>query len=295
MAPPKSVLSKTLHSITLTKIRELEKLRQSYTERRNTVIAQTDTPGISQHARIDKLLAGVEELYPNSLNDAKISNIKKWLQQSRYDTSISSSMLDSYEKLLRSELDVESRKMDFASLYSLLLTEWMNPRASTPISDDSESVVLESQKVRLQELCDKFESVVFEAKITDEVEIDQYLHTMFEDGGGLQSLEKIRAELKTWSSSLLSDSAPFDIYTLKWCINGLLFEDLLSDEKQSILQEFLQNEVVLGEIADVLNMRFVDIKNWSWDAGEDGIPVMPRQGLNGKYRIWMDEGKSNMH
>jgi hypothetical protein len=70
-----------------------------------------------------------------------------------------------------------------------------------------------------------------------------------------------------------------------------LFEDLLSDEKQSILQDFLQSDIVLGEIADVLNMRFADIKNWGWDAGDDGIPVMLRQGLNGKYRIWMDEGK----
>jgi hypothetical protein len=45
---------------------------------------------------------------------------------------------------------------------------------------------------------------------------------------------------------------------------------------------------VLGEIADVLNMRFGDLQSWTWDA-DGGIPVMPRQQLNGKYRIWMDE------
>lgn len=36
-------------------------------------------------------------------------------------------------------------------------------------------------------------------------------------------------------------------------------------------------------------MRFADIADWSWEAGEEGIPVLPRQQLNGKYRIWMDE------
>jgi hypothetical protein len=145
--------------------------------------------------------------------------------------------------------------------------------------------------VRLQELCDKFESVVFEPYETNEVEIDAHLHELFEQGDGIKQLENIRNKLKAHGNNMLSDTTPFNKHTLTWCIKGLLAEDLLSDEKQGILQDFLRNEVVLGEIADVLNMRFADIKNWSWDAGENGIPVMPRQGLNGKYRIWMDEGK----
>ena len=40
---------------------------------------------------------------------------------------------------------------------------------------------------------------------------------------------------------------------------------------------------------DVLNMKMADIKNWQWDAGEEGLPVEPRRQLNGKYRIMMDE------
>ena len=58
--------------------------------------------------------------------------------------------------------------------------------------------------------------------------------------------------------------------TLKWCVNGLLAEDLLSDQKQAILRDFLEQPVVLGEIADVLNMRFSNIDSWEWDAGERG-------------------------
>jgi hypothetical protein len=147
----------------------------------------------------------------------EIANIKKWLEQSRYDSSISEAMLKSYERTLRSRLDVESHKMDLANLYSLLLTEWMSPSVAeeqSPIREDYQYVYLETQKVRLQELCDKFESVVFTAKEIDEVEIDRYLYAMFEKGEGLKSLEDIRSELKSFSSSMMADSAPFDTTTL---------------------------------------------------------------------------------
>lgn len=69
---------------------------------------------------------------------------------------------------------------------------------------------------------------------------------------------------------MFSTINPFDESTLKWCINGLLAEDLLSEEKQGILRDFLNNPMVLREMADILNMRFADIENWEWDAGEDG-------------------------
>lgn len=62
----------------------------------------------------------------------------------------------------------------------------------------------------------------------------------------------------------------------------------MSDLKKNTLEEFLKDEVVLAKIADVLNMRFVDLEGWSWDANLDnGIPVAPCRQLNGKYRIVM--------
>ncbi|KAI0457311.1 hypothetical protein F5B21DRAFT_102873 [Xylaria acuta] len=88
---------------------------------------------------------------------------------------------------------------------------------------------------------------------------------------------------------MLRTKEPFSRHVRGWCINGLLAEDLLSDEKQAILREFLKNPFILNEIADVLNMWFADFDNWSWEAGEQGMPVLPRPQLNGKYRIWIDE------
>lgn len=48
----------------------------------------------------------------------------------------------------------------------------------------------------------------------------------------------------------------------------------------------MKDKVVLAEIVDVPNMRYVDLESWSWDADE-GIPVAPRRQLNGKYRVVM--------
>jgi len=85
------------------------------------------------------------------------------------------------------------------------------------------------------------------------------------------------------------DGAPFDEQTLIWSLKALLSNDLLRDDKKAILEEFLKDEVARGEICDVLNMQYSDLENWSWDAGEEGLPVQPRSQLNGKVRIMMDE------
>ncbi|KAK2059035.1 hypothetical protein LY76DRAFT_605043 [Colletotrichum caudatum] len=229
MSHPTSVLSKTLQSITVTKIRELEKRR----------------------AQCEK-----ERYHSNGYNvySSVVDNIDSLLAQSKYDAaSVPPHMLQSAEDLLRSNLDVQSHKLSMAHLYSSLVTEWMRPgdpmegtTAATLAEEESFFEVVDRQKERLQNLCDQFGNIVF-FDTEDKKDI------------------------------------------LNNCIKGLLEQDLLGDEKQTILKEFEQNEMVLKEIADVPNTRFTDFDNWSWDAGEGGVPVLPRQQLNGKYRIWMDE------
>ena len=63
---------------------------------------------------------------------------------------------------------------------------------------------------------------------------------------------------------------------------------MLKDGQKGIQEEFLTNDIVLTEIADVLNMRFKDLREWSWEA-EGGLFYEPRRQLNEKYRIMMDE------
>jgi hypothetical protein len=204
-------------------------------------------------------------------------------------------MLHEFEDQLHVQLDVQTRRLDLGALYSRLLTEWLNPTESEveevtfedPEALDGSFEVV--KKDRLKQLKDKFESVIFTPLETDEVEISVYLESLFSGDVGAKALENLRDEVQRKGSSTLNDKAPFGPRTIKWCLKGLLGNDLLRDDKKVILQDFLRDDVAQAEICDVLNMKFADIKNWQWDAGEEGLPVEPRRQLNGKYRIMMDE------
>ncbi|KAK4190306.1 hypothetical protein QBC35DRAFT_542418 [Podospora australis] len=294
MASPKSVLSKTLQSITLSKIRELESRHKSYEDRKLAFLTRVDAAS-DERDQLAILIEAFRELDPGAHDDPSLANVERWLSQSRYDASIPVSKLASFGRQLRLKLDHQSRKLDMAHLYSRLLTEWMDQYSAQPApapnaDEDGDSFeVVERQRQRLSELVDKFESVVFTPHETSDGEIRGFIDRLLPDEESQQALEALRKTVADETSRFMSETSPFDEESLTSCIRGLLAEDILSDEKQAILREFLESKVAKAEIADVLNMRFSDIKRWHWDAGSDGIRVVPRAGLNGKYRVWADD------
>jgi hypothetical protein len=120
------------------------------------------------------------------------------------------------------------------------------------------------------------------------VEIDTWVSGLFSKEGTARALNDIRSNLMEFGTNFWSRAIPFDSDSLHWCIQTLLRKDLLNDQQKSILRDISDNAVVEDEIADVLNMRFVGLENWTWDAPE-GMYYEPRRQLNGKYRIMMDE------
>ncbi|KAL2825725.1 hypothetical protein BDW59DRAFT_69621 [Aspergillus cavernicola] len=290
MAPPVSALSQTLESLTLSKIRELEKQRSSYEERKARILDDAETkPDL--FSRVNTILTGVKAIHPTASKDAAVINIQRWLDQHRFDASVTDGMLKEYERELLSRLDAHSRKLSLADLYSRLLTEWTNTSGGSgedEVSEEEYLVVDERQKQRLQQLCDQFEEVVFTPLETSAEEIYGFFDMFFPDEEKMKALESLRGDIGLNSQDVFEEEAPFDQSTLTATIKGLLTEDILSEAKQEVLKDFLKNKVALTEIADVLNMRWADLEDWDWFT-EDGIPVLPRQQLNGKYRIWMDE------
>jgi len=301
-----AVLSQTLHSITLTKIREIEKLSTSYEARKEVVLSNVNKPQFtgSQHDRIALLLKGVQDLQTILEGDEEVKTISRFVEQSKYDISFPPKLLDDYEQKLRLMLDIPSRELALAHLYSELLCEWMDSNASPDEEDtrmhladgnnldSDEFELVDKQKERLQQLCDRFEKVCFTPLETDTEAIKKYLQSLYDGAGreGKHDLERLRHSMQVSSDDLIENTeSPFDKDTVQWCITSVLDESLLSDEKQKTLRDFKQNEVVLEEIADVLNMRWADFENWEWFAGPEGIPVIPRRDLSGKFRIWMDE------
>lgn len=281
MASSSNILSQTLQSVTVTKIEELAKQRNSFEQRKATVLQAADRAH-DLRKKVAELYATVNELDGSA--DAELTNIDRWLQQSQYDPTVRSETLHKFEKALRSRLDVGTRRLDLADLYSRLLTEWIG----SPDSGETESIISRDddssesfemvqtiQKERLEQLRQKFAKVVFEPLETDEVEIDNYLSSFFKGDSGKEDLKRLRESVSGAGKWMLKEKKLLDKQSMKWCIKALLKNELLNDEKKATLREFLKDEAVMDEIKDVLNMRFANLKNWSWGFGDEGMPVVP--------------------
>lgn len=281
MAPSAAILSQTLKSITVTKIRELQKQRKLFNDRNNQILqAANEQDDVFDRAvqRHKKLI----DLRPGRALDFR--NMQRWLGQAQYDPSVPNAKLISWERELLRNQEIEGRKLELTDLYSRLLSEWIEQSANAqgdvdPSSEgsledsDSFEMVQSAQKEQLNQLRDKFARVVFEPLETDETEINRYLAALFDSDKGADALQKMRESIKYATCDL--KGSRINRQELLWVIKALQKNDLLNEEKKSVLQEFLDDEAVLTEIEDVLNVRLSDVDTWSWDTGDEGMPVVP--------------------
>ncbi|KAF2651391.1 hypothetical protein K491DRAFT_696516 [Lophiostoma macrostomum CBS 122681] len=300
MSAQSSFLSQTLQAITTTKMREQDKRRRLY-EAHKSGILETARASPNEKARLSVFLNGFKQLstsnkgiwYVDADRESLVKNVTRYLEQSYRDPSVSTNILGRFESNFREKLEQESQRFEFADLYYRLLSEWTDTH-SEPIAslrkdgDDLSGSFEHVQRYNLQDLKDKFSNVVFTPLETDEVEIDTYLHSLFEDDHASSLLEETRTRVKNFGNSFKARTTPFNNVVLKQCIQALLTNDLLNDDAKMTLSEFSTHNVVLDEIADVLNLRFSDLDNWSWEADE-GMYYEPRRQANGKFRIMMDQ------
>jgi hypothetical protein len=294
MANASSFLSQTLQSITVTKKREQDKRKKTFEARKAKLLQAVDTSG-DQTAKLEALLSGVQDLsfsnkgvwYVDNDQEKSVQNMKRYLEQSKHDPSVSMKILHRFETKIRDKLDQESQRFDFANLYYRLLTEWTSSDSKPIAASERKEEELDGsfehvQRYNLQNLKDKFSKVAFTPLETDEVEIDNYLSSLFDDDHAENILKDLRADVARFAVEFKQRTNPFNPSVLKQCIRALLTNDLLNDEAKATLSEFSTNNVVLAEISDVLNLRFSDLENWSWEA-DDGMYYEPRPQANGKY------------
>ncbi|CAO2650242.1 Nn.00g015340.m01.CDS01 [Neocucurbitaria sp. VM-36] len=299
MASKSNFLSQTLQSITTTKMREQDKRRKTFEASKTTVLKSATTTS-DDRARLEVLLSGFKDLsssnkgvfYVDDDRTKYTRNVARYLEQSYRDPSVSSSVIQAFDRKFRQKLDQESQRFEFADLYYRLLGEWTNASSKPLAQSERKEEELDGsfehvQKYDLDKLRDKFAGVVFTPLETDEVEIDNYLSSLFQDDHASNLLEKIRKANNAFAKELKERATPFNSKILKQCMQALLRNNLLNDDAKNTLSDFTTNDVVLDEIADVLNLRFADLDNWSWQADE-GMYYEPRRQLNGKYRIMMD-------
>lgn len=291
-------LSRTLQAISKTKQHEQSKRHKSFEARKASIIEATENAKDAR-SKLTAIISGFNDLPFGNKGVAQVDDGRKrtldvmnrCLEQSEYDPSISPALLEKFQEDSHQRLDRESERFRLADLYFRFLTEWTDTK-STPLEKPEEEEGLgesfEHVKYTLQDLRENFSEVVFTPLETDEVEIDNYLDSLFDDEHAQKSLAHLRKKVEHGAGELKKRSAPFSKEVVTQCIQALQANSVLSDDAKMTLAEFSGNEDVLSEIADVLNLRFADIDNWAWEA-DGGMYYEPRKQINGKYRIMMDQ------
>jgi len=311
MASSGSVFSETLQTITTTKLEELAKSRITFEEQYKTLIISIQHEA-DPLKRLELLVDGVKTCLevitaprknaedgrlgrvvpggtPNFRLETDLKNLDRFLEQVRNDPSVSPKMLDDWEKTLLQYLSCQSSKYTYADLYGKLVTEWLSSERSTtndPDVDMAESFEDIPNAKKLQGRLE-WEKVVFEPALVDVPALKGYLTKLFITRKKTVALaiSALREQVQRFEASLTSHSQ-FNIQTLRWVVEGLQSSELLTNEKREVLGDFLSNEVILSEIADVLNMRISALSRWTWG---DYVPLEQRRKLNGAYSIHMHE------
>ncbi|KAL6408375.1 hypothetical protein AUP68_08232 [Ilyonectria robusta] len=309
MATSGSVFSDTLQEITNTKLDELSKRRSRFEEAKAALLISTQAEGDAVK-RLVTLSAGVKQCFAIKLDksgnvianqtkharlEVELKNVDRFLGQAKCDPSISAKMLDSWQQSLLCHLNMQSLKFQYASLYGQLVTEWLSgDKEQTSTGDDVEmgdtfEVVGDAAKLESRM---EWEKMVFEPATVNETALEQYLNGLFGFGDEKKklifgALKGLRDEVERFEAEI-STPNQFNIYSLRWVIQGLHSSDLLSDEKREVLKDFENNTIILNEIADVLNMRISALGAWAWCA-DAPVPVEMRRKISGIYNIHMHE------
>jgi hypothetical protein len=318
MSSSGGVFSTTLQTITTTKLNELSKKRAIFEDQKSSLLKAAEIEP-DQKKRLRILLDGVKQCFAiNTVVRASgrrgggatggrvmsgnekglevmLKNVERFLEQARYDPSISSKLLLDWERALTERLSIQGLKYQYATLYGELVTEWLSSeRAIAPaddasqMSDDFEEVDLRKEERDAGRA--EWENLVFEPFDTDQILIAAYLRGLFSKNGtnkqAARALDDLRKSVEAFETTL-SGPNQFNESVLRWTIAGLLASGLLTEEKRAALKDFLSNPIILAEVADVLNMRMAALDSWSWEM--EGLPVEQRRHVTGRYHIYIDE------
>ncbi|KAK6361931.1 hypothetical protein TWF730_005637 [Orbilia blumenaviensis] len=280
-------LSETLHAVTHIKLSQLAKQTESYESAKRTLLSDADDE-LDSRKRVRLLIDGSENIPSmTSLKDnhpiLSLKNLRRFTFQSERDPSVSGTFLEDYEKTIRDELDVQSNKYAFATLYGKLVNEWI--AAGKNAAGEAGWIPIGREEMHKQRAT--WEDYVFTEKKVDTEAIKAYLEELFSKNPSKEvrlAFEDLRESVKRLQDNWLI--SPFRVDTVSSTIRTLLRMDVITDKKKSTLKEFLGNDMVLKEIADVLNMRMASLKSFTWE----GVSMIEqRRQLNGRYRFYPDE------
>ena len=293
-----TALSQSLHHITATKLTALSNQRDAFEAEKRLILGAVASES-NRSKKVQLLLDWFSKREKKEgLDVIPTTNVQRFLDQSRHDSSVSRKLLEEWKAAFERALDIQSRKYQHASLFGKLVTEWLeNPNDAISGSQalagvDSDTASQDSfeqvGRAEMQKQRAEWERIIFNpGEESKPHAIKEYLINLFGSTSKAKKLSKTPLEdLKAHMTDWL-EIGQFTPEVVDQCIKGLLKVDLLSREKRNAITELQNNRLVLVELADVLNMELDALESWSW--GASPIPLQLRRHLNGKYRFVMDE------
>lgn len=307
-----SVFSGALQAITTTKLEELAQQRAAFDKEHEVLLAATDCQPDPLKRLIllvdgTKSCFGINTSHGCGTNNARVSrvasaptrhqrleadlkNLDRFLEQVKFDPSVSKKVLEDWEKSLRQYLAIQASKYQYADLYGKLVTEWLSSEKKTTSKDEDVEMTESYEELpgaKKLAARSEWEKSVFEPAVVDVNALKGYLEQLFikDKNSAASTIKELHTKVEQFEHSL-SGPAQFNVPTLRWVIKGLQASDLLPNEKREVLKDFLSNDVILGEIGDVLSMRISALSRWTWG---DHVPLEQRRKLNGSFSIHMHE------
>jgi len=260
-----SVFGETLHTITTTKLEELTKQRVAFEEEYSALLdaakaeidplkrvcllldgtkaclgVQTDN-NTAQDDRSSRVISSGAR---NTRLETDIRNLDRFIEQARFDPSVSSKVVTDWEKTLLQYLSVQSMKFQYADLYGKLVTEWLSSDKIAAEDVDVEMTESFEEIPGAKKLASRveWEKDVFQAADVDGNALNSYLEELFTANNktGTAAIRNLRKKVEEFEKDL-NNSVQFSQYTLRETIQGLENSDLLSNEKRETLRDFLSN------------------------------------------------------
>ncbi|EAT85734.2 hypothetical protein SNOG_07083 [Parastagonospora nodorum SN15] len=293
-----SVFSQTLQTITTTKLEELAQQRIAFDKDYAALIvaakaeqdplkrlisladATKSCLGIktsnckSKDGRPGRIITGGTR---NSRLETDLKNLDRFVEQAKFDPSVSVKVLENWEKTLFQYLSIQASKFQYADLYGKLVTEWLSSEKPSQSDGDVEMKESFEELPGAKKLAarSQWERSVFEPAVVDVDALKAYLQQLFitDKKAAASVIEELRNKVEDFENDLASPGQ----------FNA---SDLLPNEKREVLKDFLSNDVILIEVGDVLSMRLSALDRWTWG---DHVPLEQRRKLNGSYSIHMHE------
>jgi len=299
----KSSFGQAIHFITEIKLQELETQRLAYKEHAKVLDTAKAIGETGDNIKKVETLAKAIKSWTGSgaVKDGKVvgtklqlDDLEFWLQQAKKDPSFSPDIAKRWADILEQHIRHTVTRFDAARLFGKLFNEWLTSGDSSAVTYQGPSDDLQDTNTSVEddptfeklgrkemyEQKEKLISIVFDDHPIDVEKLEKYLEELFEREETAKSLEKMRKELKDFSYWLKRKS--ITVVDVRNSIAGLLTSGLMNEEKRTTLKAFQESDMVLTELASVLNMRMANLKSWSWP--KEGILVEFRRHLNGKYR-----------